>query len=560
MKIIDNNNEIINNIREIYKTAPAHKIHQLIAKHFIPSLEEKKENAEIPTPIILVEEMLDKIPIEFWKTIKRVFEPCCGKGNFVMKIFEKFFNGLVELYPDETKRCHVIIKECLYYADLTPMNVFITTEILKCEIQSRCDGVINYKFNKYTGDTLLLDVKKEFNVDNFDAVIGNPPYQPPSNDKKGGASIWNEFVSLSLSKLLKEKGYLIFVHPALWRKPNNKLRDEMFSKQIHYLSIHNKIEGNKLFGATTRYDYYLLENILTYKKTRVIFEDKKEYDILITNELPFIPNFGWSLFDKVFKKLNNNGIMTNGDSDCHTSRNYVSKIKTNEYKYELLNSISKTKGKTFCYSSRPHKVQNNKKILFSNGENIVPFYDNGELGVTQGGLYTIVNDENEGKKLVEYLNSNLVVYLIKATKWSNFETCRQLFWYIPLPTDIENVNDVNINIYFDLTQEEINIIESLSNKIDITKKIVNNYNIIKHKRSNYYLIENKLYKIKKDKSQGDYYCDYIDEKIIDNIENEKPKKIIKKKIIDETINENNEIVEEKKPKKIIKKKIKSDDN
>ena len=75
--------------------------------------------------------MLDKIPIEFWKTIKRVFEPCCGKGNFVMKIFEKFFNGLVELYPDETKRCEIIIKDCLYYADLTPLNVFITTEILK---------------------------------------------------------------------------------------------------------------------------------------------------------------------------------------------------------------------------------------------------------------------------------------------------------------------------------------------------------------------------------------------------------------------------------------------
>jgi len=89
MELIDNNNEIINNIREIYKTAPAHKIHQLIAKNFIPSLEEKKENAEIPTPIVLVEEMLDKIPIEFWKTIKKVFEPCYGKGNFVMKIFEK---------------------------------------------------------------------------------------------------------------------------------------------------------------------------------------------------------------------------------------------------------------------------------------------------------------------------------------------------------------------------------------------------------------------------------------------------------------------------------------
>ena len=66
-----------------------------------------------------------------------------------------------------------------------------------------------------------------------------------------------------------------------------------------------------------------------------------------------------------------------------------------------------------------------------------------------------MNDENEGKKLVEYLNSNLIVYLIKATKWSNFETCKQLFWYIPLPTNIHNVNNPNVNTYFDLTQEEI---------------------------------------------------------------------------------------------------------
>ena len=71
---MENNNEIINNIREIYRTSPANKIHQLIAKHFIPSIEEKKNNAEIPTPIILVEEMLDKIPSEFWETPHKVFE------------------------------------------------------------------------------------------------------------------------------------------------------------------------------------------------------------------------------------------------------------------------------------------------------------------------------------------------------------------------------------------------------------------------------------------------------------------------------------------------------
>lgn len=449
--IIDNNAEIVNNIREIYSIAPPNKLRELIEKHFIPTNDEKKQNAEVPTPVKLVDDMLNTIPVEFWKTPHKVFEPCCGKGNFVLGIFDRFYKGLQEMYPDEIERCRVIMTECIYYADLTALNVFITTEIMKCHVQSYCGlDELDFEFNNYTGDTLEIDVYSIWKFNNFDAVIGNPPYQPPSNDKKGGTSIWNEFVSLSLSKLLKEGGYLLFVHPALWRKPDNKLRDEMFSKQIHYLSIHNKVEGNKLFGATTRFDYYLLENRPTYKNTRVMFEDKKEYDILITKELPFIPNFAWSIFDKVFKKLNNNGIMTNGDSDCHTSRPYVSKMKTSEYKYDLLNSISKTKGKTFCYSSRPHKVQNNKKVLFSNGETIVPFYDNGELGVTQGGLYTIVNTENEGKKLVEYLNSNLVVYLIKATKWSNFETCKQLFWYIPLPTDIHNINN-----YFDLTQEEI---------------------------------------------------------------------------------------------------------
>ena len=40
---------IINNIREIYKNAPVNETHQLIAKHFIPSIEEKKNKAEIPT-------------------------------------------------------------------------------------------------------------------------------------------------------------------------------------------------------------------------------------------------------------------------------------------------------------------------------------------------------------------------------------------------------------------------------------------------------------------------------------------------------------------------------
>ena len=72
------NEKIVIDIKQLYATADPSKIRSLIAKHFIPSDSEKKQNAEIPTPVKLVDEMLNTIPEKFWKTPKRVFEPCCG--------------------------------------------------------------------------------------------------------------------------------------------------------------------------------------------------------------------------------------------------------------------------------------------------------------------------------------------------------------------------------------------------------------------------------------------------------------------------------------------------
>ncbi len=140
-------------------------------------------------------------------------------------------------------------------------------------------------------------------------------------------------------------------------------------------------------------------------------------------------------------------------SKLGTSNKNVSEIRSDEYKFVLFNSSSRTQGFTYRYSKVEHEIQNMKKVLFSNGMCIVPFYDNGTMGVTQGGIYIPVNDEQEGNKLVEYLNSKLLVYLMKATKWSNFETSKQLFWYIPFSPDISDVNT-----YFGLTPDEISII------------------------------------------------------------------------------------------------------
>jgi hypothetical protein len=364
---MDNNNEIINNIREIYRTAPANKIHQLIAKHFIPSIEEKKNNAEIPTPLELVNEMLNKMPNEFWETKKRVFEPCCGKGNFVMKIFEKFYNGLSKLYPNENERCKIIINECLYYADLTPMNVFITTEILKCEIQCKTGNEdIDIIFNSYTGDTLELNINKIFNIVNFDAVIGNPPYNDDSGNKGKGHMLWDKFVILSLNTFIKENGYLVYVHPAVWRQYEHPCLDIIKNKQLLYLEIHNVDDGQKTFRCATRYDWYVLQNTNNINNTIIKGEDGIINNINL-RDWKFIPNM---MFDEIKKLISNDNKINlmHSESNYEVRRKWMSHTKTEKHIYPCVYSINKQNIPSFKWSEITNKGHFGIcKFIFTNG-------------------------------------------------------------------------------------------------------------------------------------------------------------------------------------------------
>ena len=60
---------------------------------------------------------IDKYVLNFWKTKQKVFEPCCGKGGFLIDIIERFIkNGL---------DYKIIVEECLYFSDINPTNIFI---------------------------------------------------------------------------------------------------------------------------------------------------------------------------------------------------------------------------------------------------------------------------------------------------------------------------------------------------------------------------------------------------------------------------------------------------
>jgi hypothetical protein len=428
--IIDNNSEIVNNIREIYSIAPYHKLRQLIEKHFIPTIEEQKDNAEIPTPVTLVDFMLDLIPLEFWKTPKKIFEPCCGKGNFILGIVKKFDEGLKELYPDNEERIRIIMTECIYYADLTALNVFITTELLRCEFESIC-GVdeIDFEFNNHIGDTLKLDIKEKWGVDGFDAVCGNPPYNDRTGNKGKGHTLWTRFIENALNDWLSVNGYLLFVNPGVWRQPEHPLQQLMKSKQIVYLEIHDEKDGLKTFKKNTRYDIYLIQN-KDYELPTTIKTQKGEIENIDLREWDFIPNYN-------FKKIRD--LITSDDkinmlysrSAYASEKKWMSKTKTETFKYPVVYSVNRANEPKFIWSDNMDKPGHYgfKKVIFGSGATGFIIDKSGEYACSEF-CTGIIDDNLENLEIIKnVLNSERFKDIILATSVSKAEINRKVLKY-----------------------------------------------------------------------------------------------------------------------------------
>lgn len=453
--IINANMEIVNNIREIYRTTNPLRYRELIAKHFIPTETERKGNAEVPTPVPLVNDMLNKMPSEFWKTPKKVFEPCCGKGNFVLGIFDKFWDGLAESIPDEIKRCRIIMMECIYYADLTALNVFITTEIMKCHIQSYCGlTVLDYEFNTFVGDTLNLNVSVYWQVSGFDAIIGNPPFQESSTNGERKAlnhNLWSDFINYSF-KLIVSNGYLMFITPCSWMSPTSKNIDVFYKHQILYLNVN---ECKRHFnGVGSTFSYYLIQKTTVKSMTEVVclYKNKTYTSILSLSGVQFLPNLLSGESVGIIRKF-----YTNDLPKVSFSKNFELHSSTHKSK------ISDTQTTTFCfpirhtttrnirYSSVKHSLSDASKILMNLSGDLRPVYDSGLLGFTEAQMYLLTNNPH----FVDILNSKLYQFVFKTCKWSGFNIDK-VFHNIPYID--RPMPDAEIAELFGLTDDELSII------------------------------------------------------------------------------------------------------
>ena len=183
---------------------------------------------------------------EIQESLLRLFAKLECKSGFVLDIIDRFLQ--VGLSYRE------IVEERLYFADINPLNIFITKLLI--------DPENKYNLNYFLGDTLQMkfDVK-------FDAVIGNPPYNS-SGTIGSGNTIWQHFVRKSIQEWTVDGGYVLMIHPSGWRKPeystSKSKTDGMFKlmtsdNTMLNLVIRGLADGKKAFGCGTRYDYYLIQ-------------------------------------------------------------------------------------------------------------------------------------------------------------------------------------------------------------------------------------------------------------------------------------------------------------
>jgi hypothetical protein len=242
----------------------------------------------------------------------------------------------------------------------------------------------------------------------FDVIVGNPPYQMVTNGNS--TPVWDRFVLKSF-ELLKENGYLSMVHPAGWRNVTGRftdVRDVLLSKQMEYLEIHNISDGLRTFGASTRYDWYLVKNVEeTATNTIVNFEDGR-IEHLLLDKLSFIPNHSYDRVKSLITKEGEERVtLLHSRSAYGTDKKNVSIVNDEEFKYPVAYHVSKNTGVSLRWSSTNQNGHFGvPKIIWGNSARTGFYLDKlGEYGLTQF-TYGLVDSPENLEKIIEVLDKN----------------------------------------------------------------------------------------------------------------------------------------------------------
>jgi hypothetical protein len=487
---------------------------ELINDCLKPKTIEKKTFGEVFTPMNFINDKMLKDIEDYWmvKNNENIwtndkltwYDPATGMGNYPIAIYYKLMEGLKTKIPNEIERKKHIIEKQLYMGELNKKNCFVIKQIFNINNK--------YKLNLYEGDTLNIKINEIFGKTKFDIIIGNPPYNEELTSV-GARPLYNKFIEYYVNKC----ELLSFIVPSRWfagGKGLDKFRKMMMNRtDILYIKHYN--DACKIFGNTISIEggvnYFLIDEkyngLCDYNGSKVKFNN---FDIILDSKYCGIVN----------KFLENDKI-----TDLYLGRYFG--IESNDKNLTDNNKLIK------CYVSQQKgfikyidkkfikKEYNFFKVITAEANGCAGCFGNKFIGIeneVHTGSYISfrVSNENEAKSLLSYMKCKLPNFMLNLRKISqhiNESTCK----WIPLPPLNKDWNDEKVYKYFKLSKDEIKLVKEtkISGYNDIKSINENEPIIIKDGRKQYYLVNDKLYKVKKDKTQGNLFGSYKDGKIIE---------------------------------------------
>lgn len=267
---------------------------------------------------------LNGIPYKSFCETKKVFDPTCGAGEFLLAALETKFD-LIDNHTDNVTN-GMIIKtvRTIYGNDINVDSTTITKlRLFLCVLNrygfKRCLSVESVLNGNFTNFDFISSVPKI--EQHFDLIIGNPPFVEDSKselklDRKYGNIYAN--VLINATALLNENGSLGFVLPLSYISTPRmgKIRDDLFSciseqyilsfsdrPDCLFKSVHQKL--CILIGRKRKCDKRVFTGNYQYWY-------KEERDTLFDNtvavknpffEEEFIPKLGTSTDLSIYKKI-----------------------------------------------------------------------------------------------------------------------------------------------------------------------------------------------------------------------------------------------------------------
>ena len=295
----------------------------------------------------------------------------------------------------------------------SPENIYIYTNT-KDKLVLEKQG-----FNILYQTEIDLDKLEIKNNMKFDVVLGNSPFQQKVGPKKT-EPLWNKFVKKSFD-ICNEGGYVSLIHPNGWRNIDGdfkNIQQLLKSKNICQLSLNSVEEGQKIFGVTTPFDWYVIKNIENNQDTIIKFQDDTIQVVNVKN-LEIIPN---NLFNEVMNLIAKDGEETvnvlYSRSSYGSDKKNMLKNRTEEHIYPCVYSVLKDGTINYMYSSTNQNGHFGiPKVVLGNGANPTSTIDmNGDYGLTQFA-FGIVDDINNLSTIQRAIKSEKFQKLNKATKY-----------------------------------------------------------------------------------------------------------------------------------------------